>query len=69
MAIPTYDQLMLPLLQGLSDGEEHELRTFYDRLAAEFGLSVQEQSELLPSGQQRVFHNRIGWARTQGQRA
>ena len=64
MAIPTYDQLMLPLLKGLADGEEHELRTFYSRLADAFGLSQQEQSELLPSGQQRVFHNRVGWWRT-----
>ena len=64
MAIPTYDELMLPLLRGLADGQVHELREFYERLADEFGLTEDERSELLPSGKQRVIVNRIGWART-----
>lgn len=64
MAIPTYDQLMLPLLKGLEDGELHQLRDFYDLLADEFSLTEEERAEMLPSGKQRVIVNRVGWART-----
>jgi restriction system protein len=55
---------MLPLLRFSSDGKEHSLRETTERLATEFGLSVQEREEKLPSGQQAVFGNRVGWART-----
>lgn len=55
---------MLPLLKGLRDGQIHQLRTFYERLADEFNLTQSERSEVLPSGQQRIIANRIGWART-----
>jgi restriction system protein len=33
-------------------------------LAASFDLSQEERDELLPSGRQRTFENRVGWART-----
>jgi restriction system protein len=33
-------------------------------LADQFGLTNQERKELLPSGRQPVFDNRVGWART-----
>jgi restriction system protein len=55
---------MLPLLQFLKDGQEHSLREAYDSLSDHFSLSEEEQKELLPSGQQGIFHNRVGWART-----
>ena len=55
---------MLPFLRFLSDGQEHTLRDAEDSLAERFGLSPSERAELLPSGQQGVFKNRIGWART-----
>ncbi|QDV66082.1 restriction endonuclease [Crateriforma conspicua] len=55
---------MLPLLQAIADGDEHRLRSLYDQLADVFSLTEDERSQLLPSGQQRLFHNRIGWART-----
>ncbi len=55
---------MLPFLGFLSDGMEHSLRDAEDALASHFKLSVMERSELLPSGQQAVFKNRVGWARS-----
>ena len=64
MAIPDYQICMLPFLRFLSDQQEHALREAEDTLAKEFQLSPVERSELLPSGQQRVFTNRIAWART-----
>lgn len=62
--IPSYEQIMLPLLKMLSDGEEHSLQEAVDFLSDEFNLTEEERRELLPSGQQKVFRNRLGWART-----
>lgn len=53
---------MLPFLSFLNDGNEHTLREA--ALATHFSLSPSERAELLPSGQQGIFKNRIGWART-----
>jgi restriction system protein len=64
MTIPDYQSLMLPLLRYLADGKERRLRDLIDQLAHEFSLTEAERRELLPSGQQPVFDNRIGWART-----
>lgn len=55
---------MLPLLRHASDGEEHQLKDAVQKLARDFNLSEAEVNEFLPSGQQPVFINRIGWART-----
>ncbi|WP_229490969.1 restriction endonuclease [Pseudoduganella namucuonensis] len=55
---------MLPFLKYLGDGKEHTLRDAEEFLALEFKLTPTERAELLPSGQQGIFKNRIGWART-----
>lgn len=62
--IPKYEEIMLPLLKYLSDGKEHGLSETHDALAEQFKLTDDELRELLPSGQQPVFRNRVGWART-----
>ncbi|ACD65793.1 restriction endonuclease [Sulfurihydrogenibium sp. YO3AOP1] len=64
MAIPGYQDLMLPLLKLVSDGKEYSLREIIERLAEEFNLSEEDRNEFLPSGQQRVFDNRVNWAKT-----
>ena len=64
MPIPDYQSIMLPLLKFLGDKKEHYLRDAIDYLSKIFGLTDQEYKELLPSGQQAVFDNRVGWART-----
>ena len=64
MAIPDYQTIMLPLLKFLADGGEHSLREAIDSLADGFSLTETERSEMLPSGQQAIFTNRVGWART-----
>ncbi|HOI19245.1 MAG TPA: winged helix-turn-helix domain-containing protein [Candidatus Woesearchaeota archaeon] len=64
MAIPDYQTLMLPLLKSISDGQEHKTRDVVTSLSDEFGLTEEERKELLPSGQQPIIDNRIGWART-----
>jgi len=62
--IPKYEEIMLPLLKSLSDEKEHSLSETHDALAKEFKLTDDELRELLPSGQQPIFRNRLGWART-----
>src|SRR3990167_49074 len=64
MAIPDYQSIMLPFLKFIEDKEEHSFRDTVDGLAKEYQLTDEEQKELLPSGQQEIFSNRVGWART-----
>ncbi len=64
MPIPDYQAIMLPLLTYAKDGKEHSVRDAINALANEFNLSEEERKELLPSGKQATFDNRVGWART-----
>ncbi|MCL6649729.1 MAG: restriction endonuclease [Chloroflexi bacterium] len=63
-SLPTFDDLMLPLLKLLGDGQDHRLQDLIATLEEQLGLSEEQRKALLPSGQQLVFHNRVGWART-----
>lgn len=62
MAVPTYDQLMLPLLRLAAEGRASNLPAAEKILADELGLSEADRSLLLPSGQQTALRNRTGWA-------
>ncbi|MBY5478316.1 restriction endonuclease [Rhizobium leguminosarum] len=62
MAIPDYQSLMLPVLR-LADEGETRVPDAAEKLAHQLGLSVAEREEMLPSGRQRIFHNRIHWAK------
>lgn len=64
MTIPDYQAFMLPLLKLAGDQTDHSLGEAYDVLAKEFGVSDADRAELLPSGKQSRFENRVGWART-----
>jgi restriction system protein len=64
MAIPDYQTIMLPLLKFASDQKEHSVHEAVKFLADQFKLSEDDRKEMLPSGQQEVFVNRVGWART-----
>lgn len=64
MAIPDYQSIMLPLLTLAGDEQEHSLRETIEALADKFDLTEEERRELLPSGRQATFDNRVGWART-----
>jgi restriction system protein len=64
MAIPDYQTIMLPLLRFAGDGKVHSKREAVEELAKEFKLSGEEIKELLPSGKQPLFDNRVAWART-----
>ncbi|HEX8261134.1 MAG TPA: winged helix-turn-helix domain-containing protein [Rubrobacteraceae bacterium] len=64
MAIPDYQSVMLPLLRYAADEQEHSVREAIEALADQFRLTEEERKELLPSGGQATFDNRVGWART-----
>lgn len=63
MAIPDFQSLMLPLLKLLGDGGERRAGDAISALAAQFKLTAEEVEELLPSGRQARFANRVHWAR------
>jgi len=62
--IPDYQAVMPPLLEFGGDGAPHVLVDTINALADRFELSPEEREELLPSGKQRRFENRVRWART-----
>jgi restriction system protein len=62
MSIPDYQTLMLPLLKRAATGEVRVLDA-EKQMGDEFGLTTEERAQLLPSGKQRVLHNRAHWAK------
>ncbi len=54
---------MRPLLEHLADGKAKSNRESLECLSKHFQLTPDELAELLPSGQQSVFSNRIAWAK------
>src|SRR3954471_7479333 len=64
MSIPDFQTVMLPLIEALSDGHERTMRDLTGLLADRFKLTEQERQEVLPSGQQTIFSNRVGWAKS-----
>lgn len=62
--IPDYQTLMLPLLRLAEDGHEHRISGVVKPLGKQLGLGPNELSEMLPSGRQPTFNNRVHWAKT-----
>ncbi len=63
MAIPTYEEIMLPLLKILSDGGIHKYKELEEKLKNVFDLTEEEVNSRSESGV-IIFYNRIGWAAT-----
>ncbi len=64
MTIPDYQSIMLPLLKFCKDKQEHRIREAIKHISKFFNLTEEEKQQLLPSGQQPIIDNRVGWART-----
>ena len=64
MTIPNYQNILLPLLKLAKDEKEHSTQEAINHISEIFNLTDEEMKELLPSGQQKVINNRIGWANT-----
>ena len=63
MAIPDFQSLMLPVLKASASGEV-KISDVVASLGKQLSLSEEELSELLPSGKQSTFANRVNWAKS-----
>lgn len=63
MAIPDFQSLMLPVLKASASGEV-KISDVVTTLGKQLSLSEEELSELLPSGKQSTFANRVNWAKS-----
>ena len=63
MAIPDFQSLMLPVLKESAAGEVR-ISDVVARLGRKLALTEDELSELLPSGKQTTFANRVNWAKS-----
>ena len=61
--IPGFQKMMLPLLRFAGDKLEHSTTDALDIIAKEFGINEEQKNQLLPSGNQKVFYNRVFWAK------
>ena len=71
VAIPSFNDVMLPFLKFLSDGKEHSLEHTAEKigdveihLAEYFGLTEEERSQLKPTGGEGMFIHIIRWCST-----
>ncbi|MFN2455311.1 MAG: restriction endonuclease [Pyrinomonadaceae bacterium] len=63
MPIPDFQTLMLYFLRAAADEKEHSMSNIRVQLADDLKLTEQERTQLLPSGRQSVFANRVAWAK------
>ena len=61
--IPDYQTLMRPVLECAANGETR-IGDAVDKLAEKLGLSADDRAQMLPSGRQTTFANRVHWAKT-----
>ncbi len=69
MPVPDFQSLMLPALKAFAGDGELSLSEARERIAAAEGLSAEDVREMLPSGRQAVFANRVSWAMSHMERA
>ncbi len=61
--VPTYDEFIEPVLRVLAKHAQGlKTANVYQQVADEVGLTEEQRDELLPSGRQAYYQNRIGWA-------
>ncbi len=65
MAVPDFQSLMLPIVRFVAQATtELPIRVVLQHLADEFQLSEEDRNQMLPSGRQAKFDNRVYWAAT-----
>lgn len=70
MGVPTYDQLIEPLLRALGAAPDGlSAREARSRVATDLNIAPDDLEEMLPSGMQSRFSNRVGWAHDRLKRA
>lgn len=70
MPIPTYDKFIEPILRYLAEHPEGaSAATIHEAASGSLGIAESDKLALLPSGTQRVYKNRAGWAHDRLKRA
>ena len=64
MAVPKFFDFFEVFLKIVGDGKLHTAKEMRNSIAKEMNLSEHDLEEMLPSGKQRTFDNRVAWART-----
>jgi restriction system protein len=62
MSIPDFQRLMLPVLEHLAANAEQTSSAIREGVAINLQLPPDDLAELLPSGRQTTFANRVAWA-------
>lgn len=63
MSVPSFQEFMLPFLRALSDKKEHTIPEMCQIIARDFALTEDDLREMVPSGRETRFKNRVYWAR------
>ena len=64
MSVPKFFEFFEAFLKAINDGKLHSAKEVRSIIATDMNLSDADLAEMLPSGTQRTFDNRVGWART-----
>jgi restriction system protein len=64
MSVPKYFEFMKPELQVLSDKREHTRKEIYIEVTSRMKLTPEQMQELIPSGYEPLYINRISWGLT-----
>jgi restriction system protein len=64
MAIPAFQEVMLPILKFAADGKAHSIKESVDYIECLFHLTETEKQQRVPSGTQRRVYNNTTWAIT-----
>lgn len=64
MAVPDFQSFFKPLLEIAADRKEHSMKEARELIAKNMNLSEADLKELLPSGTQTKYDNRIAWAKS-----
>lgn len=64
MPIPKFDELFNEVLEFISDEKQYKTRDIKEKLSKKLDLTDDERQQLLPSGQETIIKNRIGWSIT-----
>ena len=62
-SVPTYEQLMFPLLQIAADRNSYRVRDVAGKVADRLSLPDDSRQQTLPDGRNKLIH-RLEWART-----
>ena len=61
--IPDFQTVMLPFQQHIAEGKEYTTTETLYFLAKQFNLTEEDLNQYLPSGTQKIFYNRVFWAK------